>query len=83
MIPLISDTETKPSDAMREAIAVAEVGDEQKRTDPTVNRLERVADLLDKEAALFLPGGSMCNLVAIKVHRDSARLMNAVVTSRR
>jgi threonine aldolase len=69
MIPLISDTETKPTQAMRQAMAIAEVGDEQKGTDPTVNRLlARVADLLGKEAALFLPGGTMCNLVAIKTH---------------
>jgi threonine aldolase len=68
-IALASDTETKPSLAMREAIAQAEVGDEQKGEDPSVNRLvERVADLLGKEAALFLPTGTMCNLVAIKAH---------------
>ena len=69
MILLTSDTETKPTQAMRQAIASAEVGDEQKGEDPTVNALlERVADLLGKEAALFFPGGTMCNLVAIKVH---------------
>jgi threonine aldolase len=68
MILLTSDTETKPTQAMRQAMARAEVGDEQKGQDPTVNALlERVADLLGKEAALFLPGGTMCNLVAIKV----------------
>jgi threonine aldolase len=78
MIPLISDTETKPSAAMREAMAVADVGDEQKGTDPTVNRLlERVTDLLDKEAALFLPGGTMCNLVAIKTHTRSGDVVLA------
>lgn len=69
MIPLISDTETKPTQAMRQAMAVAEVGDEQKGNDPTVNKLlERVTGLLGKEAALFLPGGTMCNLVAVKTH---------------
>ena len=69
MILLTSDTETKPTLAMRQAMAVAEVGDEQKGEDPTVNALlERVADLLGKEAALFFPGGTMCNLVAVKVH---------------
>jgi threonine aldolase len=69
MIPLASDTETKPTEAMRRAMAAAEVGDEQKGEDPTVNRLlERVCDLLGKEAALFLPGGTMCNLVALKTH---------------
>ena len=69
MIPLASDTESRPTAAMRAAIAAAEVGDEQKGQDPTVNRLlERVCALLDKEAALFLPSGTMCNLVAIKAH---------------
>ena len=54
---------------MRRAIAEAEVGDEQKGEDPTVNRLQMmVADLLGKEAALFLPSGTMCNEIAIKVH---------------
>lgn len=73
MILLTSDTETKPTHAMRQAIATAEVGDEQKGEDPTVNRLlERVADLLEKEAALFFPGGTMCNFVAIKVHTRPA-----------
>jgi threonine aldolase len=69
VIPLASDTESRPSAAMREAIAAAEVGDEQKGQDPTVNRLlARVCELLGKEAALFLPSGTMCNLVAIKGH---------------
>lgn len=69
MIPLASDTESRPTAAMRAAIAAAEVGDEQKGQDPTVNRLlERVCALLGKEAALFLPSGTMCNLVAIKAH---------------
>jgi len=73
MILLTSDTETKPTQAMRQAIATADVGDEQKGEDPTVNRLlERVADLLGKEAALFFPGGTMCNFVAIKVHTRPA-----------
>lgn len=69
MILLDSDTQTKPTPAMRQAMAVAEVGDEQSGQDPTVNLLlERVADLLGKEAALFLPTGTMCNLVSIKAH---------------
>ncbi len=69
MIPLASDTESRPTAAMRAAMAAAEVGDEQKGQDPSVNRLlERVAALLGKEAALFLPSGTMCNLVAIKAH---------------
>jgi threonine aldolase len=58
---------------MRRAIANAEVGDEQRGEDPTVNRLQaRVAELLGKEAALWFPGGTMCNFVAIKVHTRPA-----------
>ena len=73
IVNLSSDTETKPTAAMRQAIAAAEVGDEQKGTDPTVNRLlARVAELLGKEAALFFPGGTMCNHVAVKVHTQPA-----------
>jgi threonine aldolase len=54
---------------MREAMMNAEVGDEQAGTDPTVNALlEKTAELLGKEAALFLPTGTMCNLVAVKTH---------------
>jgi len=66
MIDLFSDTHTLPSDGMRAAMAAAEVGDEQLGEDPTTRRLEeRVAALLGKEAALFLPTGSMCNKVAV------------------
>lgn len=73
-IPLSSDTESKPTAAMRVAIATAEVGDEQRGEDPTVNGLQdRVAELLGKEAALWFPGGTMCNFVAIKVHRPRTR----------
>ncbi|CAA9543890.1 MAG: Low-specificity L-threonine aldolase [uncultured Thermomicrobiales bacterium] len=69
LIDLYSDTATKPTPAMRRAIAEAEVGDEQKGEDPTVNRLQAmVAELLGKEAALFLPSGTMCNEIAVKVH---------------
>jgi threonine aldolase len=54
---------------MRRAIANAEVADEQRRLDPTVNALqERVAELLGHEAALFLPSGTMCNQIAIRLH---------------
>jgi threonine aldolase len=68
LINLYSDTQTKPSPEMRQAIANAEVGDEQQEADPTTNRLqEMVADLLGKEAALFLPSGVMCNQIAVKV----------------
>src|SRR5689334_1682093 len=68
-VDLFSDTVTRPTAAMRRAMAEAEVGDEQNREDPTVNRLQdMVAELLGKEAALFLPSGTMCNQVAFAVH---------------
>lgn len=68
-VNLYSDTQTQPSPPMREAMAGAEVGDEQRGLDPTVNALqERVAELLGKEAALFLPSGTMCNQIAIRLH---------------
>ena len=68
-VDLFSDTVTRPTPAMRRAMAEAEVGDEQQREDPTVNRLQdAVAELLGKEAALFLPSGTMCNQVAFAVH---------------
>jgi len=64
-INLLSDTQTRPTLAMREAMARADVGDEQIGDDPTVNLLcERVADLLGKEAAVFMPSGTMCNVAA-------------------
>ena len=54
---------------MRQAIAEAEVGDEQRFADPTANALqERVAELLGHEAALFLPTGTMCNEIAFRLH---------------
>jgi threonine aldolase len=69
LIDLYSDTVTRPTPAMRQAMVTAEVGDEQQREDPTVNRLqEMVAQLLGKEAALFLPSGTMCNQVSFAVH---------------
>jgi threonine aldolase len=68
-INLLSDTQTRPTPAMREAIARAAVGDEQIGDDPTVNVLcERVADLLGKQAAVFMPSGTMCNVAATLVH---------------
>ncbi|MGN6392826.1 MAG: threonine aldolase family protein [Gemmatimonadales bacterium] len=68
-VDLFSDTVTRPTAAMRRAMAEAEVGDEQNREDPTVNRLQAmVAELLGQEAALFLPSGTMCNQVAFAVH---------------
>ena len=67
-IDLRSDTVTRPSLAMRAAIAAAPVGDDQYGEDPTVNRLqEHVAALLGKEAALFMPSGTMANQVALRV----------------
>jgi threonine aldolase len=69
MINLYSDTQTQPSKAMRLAMAEAPVGDEQRGEDPSVNRLcEMTAALLDKEAAVFLPSGTMCNQLAIHIH---------------
>ena len=69
MIDLYSDTITRPTPEMRRFMCEAEVGDEQKGEDPTVNRLqEMVAELLGKEAAVFLPSGTMCNEIALKVH---------------
>jgi threonine aldolase len=68
-INLLSDTQTRPTPAMREAMARAEVGDEQVGDDPSVNLLcERVAGLLGKEAAVFMPSGTMCNVAATLVH---------------
>ena len=68
-INLYSDTQTRPSPAMRQAIANAPVGDEQGFLDPTVNaQCERSAELLGKEAAMFLPSGTLCNEIAICVH---------------
>ena len=68
-INLLSDTQTRPTPGMREAIARAEGGDEQIGDDPSVNLLcDRVADLLGKEAAVFMPSGTMCNVAATLVH---------------
>ena len=68
-IDLRSDTVTRPTPAMRRAMAEAEVGDDQYGEDPTVRRLEeRLADLLGKEAAVFVASGTMGNLVALLTH---------------
>jgi threonine aldolase len=68
-INLYSDTQTKPTPAMRAAMMAAEVGDEQSGLDPTINALcDRMAALMGKEAALFLPSGTMCNEIAILTH---------------
>lgn len=78
MINLFSDTQTKPTREMRRAMAEAEVGDEQLAEDPTVNQLQSMtAQLLGKEAALFLPSGAMCNLVAVKTHTNPGDMILA------
>jgi threonine aldolase len=69
IIDLRSDTVTRPTAAMREAMARAEVGDDVYGEDPTVNRLqERVAELLGVEAALYVPSGSMANQIALRIN---------------
>ncbi len=69
LVDLRSDTVTRPTEAMRRAMASAEVGDDVWGDDPTARRLEeRVAELLGKEAALFVPSGSMANLLAQLLH---------------
>ena len=71
MIDLRSDTVTRPSAAMREAAADAEVGDDVYREDPTVNELEaRFAEIVGTEAALFVPSGTMGNQIAARVHTE-------------
>lgn len=69
MIDLRSDTVTKPTPEMRRAMADAEVGDDVYGEDPTVNRLQEIAaEMFGKEAALFVPTGSMGNQIAVKLH---------------
>ncbi len=69
LVNLYSDTQTRPSSAMRKAMAEAEVGDEQRMEDPQVTDLcERVAALFGMEAAVFLPSGTMCNEIAFRLH---------------
>ncbi len=71
MIDLRSDTVTRPTPAMRQAMAEAVVGDDVIDVDPTVEALEhRTAEVLGKEAALFMPSGSMANQIAVRVHCD-------------
>ena len=74
MIDLRSDTVTKPTPKMRAAMAAAEVGDDVWGEDPTVNRLEaRAAEIFGREAALFVPTGSMGNQIAIRLHTEQGR----------
>src|SRR5665213_1201623 len=69
LIDLRSDTVTKPTASMRKAMAEAEVGDDVYGEDPTVNLLEqRAADIFSKEAALFVPTGTMGNTIGMKLH---------------
>jgi threonine aldolase len=69
VIDLRSDTVTQPTPAMRRAMAEAEVADDVYGEDPTMNRLtERAAQIFEKEAAIFVPTGTMGNQVAIRVH---------------
>src|SRR5919112_2465209 len=69
LIDLRSDTVTRPTPAMRRAMAEAEVGDDVLGEDPTVNELQRrTAELLGHEAALFVPSGTMANQIAVGVH---------------
>src|SRR6516225_7846981 len=68
VVDLRSDTVTRPSEEMRRAMAVAEVGDDVYGEDPTVNQLQkRAAEIFGKEAALFVPTGCMGNLIAVKI----------------
>jgi threonine aldolase len=68
-VNLYSDTQTQPTEGMRRAMADARVGDEQRKQDPTVNELqERVAGMLGHEAGLFLPTGTMCNVISTRLH---------------
>lgn len=69
LVNLYSDTQTRPTSAMRHVMAEAEVGDEQRFEDPQVTALcARVAELLGMEAAVFLPSGTMCNEIAFRLH---------------
>ncbi len=68
-VNLYSDTQTRPSPGMKDAMMRAEVGDEQSGDDPTINALcDRMADLTGKPAAMFLPTGTMCNQISLLVH---------------
>lgn len=80
LIDLRSDTVTVPTPEMRRAMALAEVGDDVYRDDPTVNRLEeRAAALTGKAAALFVPSGTMANLLALMVHCSGHRGVEVIV----
>ena len=73
-IDLRSDTVTRPTPAMRAAMAAAEVGDDVYGEDPTVNRLEaRAAEIFGREAGLFVPTGTMGNQVAVRMHAEQGQ----------
>ena len=76
MIDLRSDTVTKPTEAMRQAMAAAEVGDDVYGEDPTVGELEaRTAELLGKQAAVFVPTGTMSNQIALRIQAEAGDLV--------
>ena len=80
IVDLRSDTVTKPTPAMREAMFAAKIGDDVFGEDPTVNELEaKVAAMFGKEAAIFCPSGTMCNQIALKVH---TKPLEQVITHR-
>src|SRR3984957_13395507 len=71
IVDLRSDTVTRPTAAMRAAMAAAEVGDDVYGEDPTVNLLEaRAAEIFGREAALFVPTGTMGNQIAVRMHTE-------------
>jgi threonine aldolase len=71
IVDLRSDTVTRPTPEMRQAMAEAEVGDDVYGEDPTINRLEqRAAEVFQREAAIFVPSGTMGNQIAIKIHTN-------------
>src|ERR1700689_1173559 len=71
VVDLRSDTVTRPTPAMRAAMASADVGDDVYGEDPTINRLEaRAAEIFAREAAIFVPTGTMGNQIAIRLHTD-------------
>jgi threonine aldolase len=82
-VDLRSDTVTTPSEAMRRAMAAAEVGDDWFGDDPTVNRLqERAAEVMGKEAALYVPTGTMANQIGLRLHfRGTGHLVVAEATA--
>ena len=85
MIDLRSDTVTKPSAEMRAAISNADVGDDVIDIDPTVERLQELtAEILGKEAAIYMPSGSMTNQVAVRTHcQPSPGILRQIRASKR